>query len=968
MEGDFRIGEWLVQPLRDVIESARESIALEPKAMDLLVYLAEHQGEVLTKERLIQAIWPDAFVTDEVLTNTIWKLRQAFGDEPKNPKIIQTVPRRGYQLIAEVVFEEAGDETSDRYELQKQLGRGAMGEVHLAKDLLLGRQVALKFLPAQMEEDDSLRRRLFREARAAAALDQPYICKVYDTGQLEGRTFIAMEYVEGQTLKGKLKEGPLELEQALRIAGEIAEALQAAHEKGIVHRDIKPSNIMLTEQGHVKVMDFGVAKKLPTAEGDQEWTATLTADASSMGTLPYMSPEQVRGQAVDTRSDIFSFGVVFYEMLTGVHPFRKPLSADTAAATLNEDPPPLSRFRKKVPVGLQTLLTKMLAKDREDRYQSVTSISADLEQIKNEKIAFVFMERLRANSKSIILAVAVVAVAAILLVWSPWKTPSPMHPSRPSQLTSDPGTEYEPALSREGEYVAFSWDGEEQGNLDIYVQRIGTEEALRMTTDPADDGAPTWSPDGTRIAFLRGRDENFEVYVKPFPVGVEEKKTETTSGSSDQVGWSYFGLSWSPDGSMIALVDKCSLENDCIVLLDLETLEKRELSTPPADSWDGLPSFSPDGDSIAYARLSQAGVRSEVCIQSITDDDTVCHASPETVFGLDWTPDGSALVVGKQEPGEAWDRTGLWKVGQSDGKFSRLPFGEGVRRVSIARSGGRLVFRESLYNNDIWRASGPGVTESVPPSRFISSTRSDYHPQYSTDGNEIAFLSLRNDKRQIWRCKADGTNPYPFIQAKANPGAWSPDNEQFVFTTLPDEGHSDVFTIATAGGVPRNLTADEFFDYGGSWSADGKWIYYHSIRKGTCHVFRVLAAGGTPEQLTRNGGAYPQGHNDGVYYWRDEKIWDIPQEGGDERLVFDGAPASNEWCVWEGKIIYVGYADAGLKIAMFDPANGETIPLHRLHEGVDTFPGLTVSPDGQWILYSQQVVRSADLMLVDDFY
>ena len=291
--------------------------------------------------------------------------------------------------------------------------------------------------------------------------------------------------------------------------------------------------------------------------------------------------------------------------------------------------------------------------------------------------------------------------AAILILWSPWKTTPPLEPLRPSQLTSFRGTEYEPALSRDGKFVAFSWDGEEQDNRDIYVQRIGTDEALPLTNDSADDGAPTWSPDGAQVAFLRasGLDGNFEVYVKPFPVGREEKKTETTSGSLDQLGWSYFGLSWSPESPMIALVDKCSLESDCIVLLSLETLEKRELSTPPADSWDGLPSFSPDGDLVAYVRYSQAGVRSEVCIQSVTDDDTVCHASPETVYGLDWTPDGSALVVGKQTPGEAWDRTGLWRVEIPEGRFSRLSFGDGVRRVSTARSGGRLVFRESLYDD-----------------------------------------------------------------------------------------------------------------------------------------------------------------------------------------------------------------------------------------------------------------------------
>ena len=338
MSAEFRIGEWLVDPAVGSVAGKDATAHLEPRVMEVLVYLARHPGEVIPKERLIQAVWADTFVTDWSLSHAVSELRKAFEDDATNPRFIQTLPKRGYRLIAKV--ESVEESAEHRYERKEVIGEGAMGQVYLAEDQWLRRKVALKFLREE-GEDEKARKRLLREARATAALDHPFICKVYDTGEMEGRTFIAMEYVEGKTLKQKLAEGVLEPREALGIAGEMAEALERAHLERIVHRDVKPSNVMLTDQGHVKVMDFGIAKRLRAPEGqEQEWSVSLTDEVSTLGTLPYMSPEQVRGQKVDTRSDLFSFGVVLYEMLTGLHPFRRPVAADTAAAILEKEPVP----------------------------------------------------------------------------------------------------------------------------------------------------------------------------------------------------------------------------------------------------------------------------------------------------------------------------------------------------------------------------------------------------------------------------------------------------------------------------------------------------------------------------------------------------------------------------------------------------------------------------------------------------
>jgi len=296
----------------------------------------------------------------------------------------RTGPSGNLRNGIDVAQQEGGVEgkTVSHYRILQKIGEGGMGDVYLAEDTSLERKVALKFLPENLQQDEVARMRFIREAKSAAALDHPYICKIYETGEVGGQSFIAMEYVRGQTIKEMLSEGRLPLKQVLQIGSEVAEALERAHDEGIVHRDLKPANIMLPKEGHAKVMDFGLAKRLTTA-GDEggETTEGLTWEGTTLGTLNYMSPEQLRGQPIDTRSDIFSFGVVLYEMVTGIHPFRRESANDTISAALNEDPAPLSRYLNDTPEALQHILRKMLAKDRRRRSQSMREVQNDLEQL-----------------------------------------------------------------------------------------------------------------------------------------------------------------------------------------------------------------------------------------------------------------------------------------------------------------------------------------------------------------------------------------------------------------------------------------------------------------------------------------------------------------------------------------------------------------------------------------------------------
>jgi cephalosporin-C deacetylase-like acetyl esterase/predicted Ser/Thr protein kinase len=280
--------------------------------------------------------------------------------------------------------------TLAHYEITSKLGEGGMGVVYLAHDTSLDRKVAIKLLPESLKRDETARKRFFREARSAAALDHPYICSIHEVGETEGKSFIVMEYLEGQTLRDRLAQGPIPLKEAMQWAAEVSEALAVAHEKGIIHRDLKPSNIMLQQSGHAKVMDFGLAKQLTLMpqSGSQEATLTgaLTREGSTVGTIPYMSPEQVQGKTVDHRSDLFSFGIVLYEMLTGVNPFRRDSGFDTGNAILRETPNPIANYASDAPKSLTAPIFKLLAKKPEDRYPTAREVAADLRKAAEEAL------------------------------------------------------------------------------------------------------------------------------------------------------------------------------------------------------------------------------------------------------------------------------------------------------------------------------------------------------------------------------------------------------------------------------------------------------------------------------------------------------------------------------------------------------------------------------------------------------
>ena len=418
-----------------------------------------------------------------------------------------------------------------RYKIVERLGAGGMGEVYKAEDTTLGRPVALKFLAAHLLNDDEAKARFLREAKAAAVIRHPNICTVFEVAEENGKTFLAMDYLEGESLEERIEQGPLPLKDVLDIGRQIAEGLEAAHEKGIVHRDIKPANVMVDAKGRATILDFGLARLTEAGK--------LTRADQTVGTAAYMSPEQIQGMEVDHRTDVWALGCVLYEMVAGLRPFKGQYDQALAYEIVQEDPEPLTAVRAGVPMELEFIVGKCLAKDAGDRYDSSSELAKDVrtlaEKLKSGRSTTfrpaqvtspIQPARAAKPARKLQAALALsIAVISGLLGWGWGRSGSESPAAERShyafrQLTFDSGLSYQPALSPDGQLVAYASDRAGNGNLDIWVQRIDGGDPIRLTQDPSDDATPTFSPDGARIAF-RSERSGGGVYVVPALGGSE---------------------------------------------------------------------------------------------------------------------------------------------------------------------------------------------------------------------------------------------------------------------------------------------------------------------------------------------------------------------------------------------------------------------------------------------------------------
>ncbi len=871
------------------------------------------------------------------------------------------------------------------YRVLQKLGEGGMGVVYKAEDLKLERPVALKFLAAHALEDPEHKTRFVREAKAAARLDHQNICPVYEIDEADGQTFLAMAYLEGQTLKDKIAERPLKLEEALDIAIQTVEGLKAAHQKEIVHRDIKPANLMVTAEGQVKIMDFGLAQLADRSK--------LTKTATILGTPAYMSPEQAQREPTDRRTDIWSLGVVIYEMITGRLPFEGERQEAILYAIGNEEPEPITAMRARVPMDLERIVGKALAKDRGARYQHMDDLLVDLRQLKKTRdlAAAKGPPAPAASAPGRKLWYAGAAGAALLLVLLGVVGSRLTGPSAPEPeamlsavpLTSFEGQEQDATFSPDGNQVAFAWNGPNQDNFDIYVQVVGSPSPpLRLTSDPATDVAPAWSPDGRRIAFVRAVGERNTVRLIS-PLGGPDREL-----AEFVFGYFYVSrfptLAWLPDAdSLLVAGNESTNEPAAIYSLSAATGEKVRLTSPTAGSLgDQRSAVSPDGNTVAFVRYASPAAPAQIHLMPSQGGEPKLLARHNSIQGVTWLPHGREIVFSSGSYAQSQTRR-LWRIAVGGGDPRLLAgIGENASKPVVAPNGNRLVFERSVFDPNIWRYELEG--SSNQPRKLIASTRAERSVQLSPDGKRIAFFSQRSGSSEIWLAGSDGSNPIQltsFSGPSAGSPRWSPDGQSIAFDSNL-QGSWDVYVVNAQGGAPRAVAVGEGEESRPSWSRDGQWIYFNSDRGGTHQIYRIPVQGGEPVRVSQAGGYNPFESPDGrfVYYGRgpmEAGLWRIPAEGGDEEAVLPGlggvAVGRGHWDVVEGGVYFLDDAEAPeagsgvvLKFLDLDTRQARRVAdLQRPPASAST--PFDVAPDGSWFAYAQLDQSDSDLMLVEDF-
>lgn len=842
-----------------------------------------------------------------------------------------------------------------------------MGVVYRAEDTKLGRVIALKFLNASALDDEEAKGRFLREARAAAALDHSNVCAIHDIDEVDGRTFLAMSFIEGEDIREKVARRPLPLGAALDYAIQVAQGLQAAHAKGIVHRDIKSANLMVTPRGQVKIMDFGLARL-----ADQ---SRLTKTATFLGTPAYMSPEQAERKETDARTDIWSLGVVLYEMVSGRLPFEGENEHGVLYGIVSSEPEPLTALRTGLPVELDRIVAKAMAKKPEERYQHVDELLVDLRALRKGSEA----DSPRAIPKgearpqrslaSRFWPAAVIIIAFGIWVLRPPPEPmsSPSSGARPTPLTSYPGREIFPTFSPDGDRVAFAWEGENRDNWDLYVTLIGENTPQRLTSHAAEDTSPAWSPDGRWIAFVRLENDISTVILIPSIGGTERPILHGQHYSNTGI-WNSVArrVAWHPDSEhlVVSHVDEGKISAH-LYLVSIETGEARPLTQ--SDSrivGDFDPAVSPDGRRVAFRR-KYGHWSGELHIVDLAETlDPVGSSRRLTdvpyAFSPTWSLDGKTILFAA----ETAENPRLWQVSPEGGQAHPVRRPTEGAFLALSPSGNRAAFSYVSVDYDIWQARRP---DFLDPEPLISSTYIDIGPMFSPDGKRIAFSSSRSGYREIWVCDRDGSNPVQITDLKsvlsANP-YWSPDGTRLVFNTIVDN-QSEVVVVRSTGGKIERITNHPAHDIQPSWSRDGEWIYFSSDRLGEQTIWKTPAAGGDAVQVTEQRGTFAIESLDGrtLYFTKPEGLWSVPVLGGDPEIIVEGDMSGDS----------LGVARDGIYMArqrrtQLDFFDFQSKAVSTLFEPQQpTYAGLSVSPDGQTILWVQGRLPESGIMLVDEF-